>query len=274
LNTQGPNLHSKLKRRVIVDCIIQTNEPLHVGVGRETISVSEVDLPTMKDTKDKPIIPGSSIKGALRAHVSRLLWSLDESQRENLFGVRKVEATQEELKNFQSGDTEEKKRLFDTVLGVVDKLFGAMGYASPLRVTDAKLKSRSGTVDTEDTIERTHVRIDNDLDRAAGQALFDVQAVPEDRQFSFKLIYNEFDDTVTQDANKVFYEMLLKQLGNGLEMFLGGMKSRGYGLCVIKANQLLSYTPENLALGEKPKPVTDIPQYVENILNSEEGGDK
>jgi len=255
------SLHGKLKRRVVVGCVIDTNEPLHVGIGKETLSVSEVDLPTMVNKKDEPIIPGSSIKGALRAYVTRILSSLDISTGNTHFGVKKIKANEDEINDFQTEESPEiKEKKFSENLGVIDKLFGASGFASPLRLTDATL-----TGDTK-LIKRTHVKIDNDLDRAEEGALFDIQAVPENRNFNFKLIFDEFNDSITEDVSKVFYKMILKQIGDGLEIFLGGMRSRGYGLCTIKAKQVLSYNPEELALGKTPEPITNISQFINDAL--------
>jgi len=252
-------LHEKLRRKVVVDCIIETEEPLHVGVGKETLGVSEVDSPTMVDSNDKPIIPGSSIKGALRAHITRLLLSLDESTCEVKFGVARVTAGEETLNKFQRADIQEKMEIFRE-LGVIDKLFGVSGYASPLRITDATL-----TTETRLT-ERTHVQIDIETDRAKEGRLFSVQAVPEKRKFGFKLVFDEPGDDVIADVSAVFYGLLLKQLSSGLELFLGGMKSRGYGFCTIKAKQVVSYSPEDLALGETPEPIRNISEFINSMI--------
>lgn len=261
MSTGELTLHSALKRRIVVDCIVETMEPLHVGMGKETLSVSEVDMPVMTDSSENPIIPGSSIRGVLRAHVTRLLSSLDETTRDKEFNVRKVKAKGEEVDDFQKAKSqEEKMKKFSENLGVVDKLFGVSGYASPLRITDATPNTKI------DLANRTHVKIDNDLDRAVEGGLFDVQFVPEKKQFEFKMVFDELNDNVTLDVNSVFYKLILRQLSEGLEMFLGGMKSRGYGLATIKAKQVLAYTPKQLALGEKPKPVTDINQLIEEAI--------
>jgi len=261
LSSGEMSLHSRLKRRIVIDCMIETMEPLHVGKGKETPTVSEVDLPVIVDSNKNPIIPGSSIRGVLRAHVTRLLSSLDETILQQEFNVVKVKATEKEIDEFQAARSqEEKMKLFSEKLGVIDKLFGASGYASPLRMTDAK--PTKGI----ELIERTHVRIDNDLDRAVEGGLFDVQSVPEEQQFEFKIVFDELNDHVTLDVSKVFYKLFLNQLVDGLEMFLGGMKSRGYGLSKIKAKQVLLYTPKQLALGEKPQPITDISGFVNEAL--------
>ncbi|MBS7250215.1 MAG: CRISPR-associated RAMP protein [Candidatus Freyarchaeota archaeon] len=261
MSTEELTLHSTLKRRVVVDCIVETMEPLHVGMGKETLSVSEVDMPVMTDSSENPIIPGSSIRGALRAHVTRLLSSLDETTLNGEFNVRKVKAKDKEVDDFQKAESQgEKMEKFRESLGVVDKLFGVSGYASPLRITDATPYEKI------DLADRTHVKIDNDLDRAVEGGLFDAQFVPEKKHFGFKIVFDELNDHVTLDVSNVFYKLILKQLGEGLEIFLGGMKSRGYGLTTIKAKQVLAYTPKQLALGEKPNPITDINQFIDEAL--------
>jgi len=257
------SLHDKLSRRIVVECVIESRGPIHVGVGKETSSVSAVDMPIVVDGNRVPVVPGSSIRGALRAHVTRLLSSLDESTLKSLFGTKKIEATEDDIRKFLEAESiDEKMDIFCESFGVVAKLFGVSGYASPLRLTDATLIGEKTK-----PIERTHVRIDNDLDRAVEGGLFDVEAVPENRKFKFKIIFDELSNPVMKDANKVFYKVLLKSIGDGgLEMFLGGMKSRGYGLCVIKAERILPYTPKELALGETPKPYTNVALFVYESL--------
>lgn len=47
---------------------------LHIGGGHETSTIT--DSPVVRNTAGEPIIPGSSLKGAFRAAVERLLPSL------------------------------------------------------------------------------------------------------------------------------------------------------------------------------------------------------
>lgn len=54
---------------------VETLLPLRVGIGRED-RVTEPDLPVLKDSFNRPIIPGSTLKGFFRANSKRILKSL------------------------------------------------------------------------------------------------------------------------------------------------------------------------------------------------------
>ena len=75
-------LHSKLKKRYVLNCKLTTLEPVRVGIGRVVGKVAEVDLPILENKRGKPVIPGSTLKGVLRSHLTRLLNSLDPQTRE------------------------------------------------------------------------------------------------------------------------------------------------------------------------------------------------
>ncbi|MBW1715637.1 MAG: hypothetical protein JRJ77_07405 [Deltaproteobacteria bacterium] len=246
-------LHERLRRRILAECKITTLSPLHVGVGRDFSGVSAVDMPILKDASGRAVIPGSSLRGAFRAHTTRLLNSLEKKTLKDEFYSERVVTDENVIKDFLNADSKHKLELFQN-FGTIGKLFGEPGFASPLRFTDAT------TNKTKTLIERTHVEIDLGTDRAAEGGLFDVEAVREDSALDFKMIYDELDDETMKDANEIFYRVLLEPLANGLELYLGGMKSRGYGLCSIKLMKTVVYTPLDLALGRNPEPIKDLSQ--------------
>jgi len=210
-------------------------------------------MPILKDDSGKAVIPGSSLRGAFRAHTTRLLNSLEKEKLKDEFSSERVVIDKNDIKDFQKADSKQKLELFKK-FGTIDKLFGESGFASPLRFTDAT------TNETKTLMERTHVKIDLGTGRAAEGGLFDVEAAPENSIFNFKMIYDELDDETMKDANEVFRRILLEPLANGLELHLGGMKSRGYGLCSIKLMKTVVYTPLDLALGRNPEPIDDLSQ--------------
>lgn len=53
---------------------VETLLPLRIGIGRED-RVTEPDSPVIKDTHNRPIIPGSTLKGFFRANSERILRS-------------------------------------------------------------------------------------------------------------------------------------------------------------------------------------------------------
>jgi CRISPR/Cas system CSM-associated protein Csm3 (group 7 of RAMP superfamily) len=69
-------------------------------------------------------------------------------------------------------------------------------------------------------------------------------------------------------ANRIFYMFLKSLAENGVEMFLGGWKSRGYGLCEVKAIKLEEYTPITLVRGGPPQTYQreKIAQFIDRVL--------
>ncbi|MFN3384497.1 MAG: RAMP superfamily CRISPR-associated protein [Archaeoglobaceae archaeon] len=231
-------MHEALKNRYVLECTIETISPLHVG-SEKTLGFG-VDNPILKvkrNGKELPVIPGSSIKGVLRAHFYRLA----NSGALGKFGFFKF--LEGDLENFErefSKKKENEKLEEFKKIGTLEKLFGISGLASPLKITDAEpLEYTVGT--------RTHVKIDPEKDRVEKGKLFTVEYV--EGKFKFKIVFDELKNDY-DDVNEFFREIFYKSLKNGLEIHFGGMKSRGYGLCSIKVEKAWKYSAEGLAVGK------------------------
>ncbi|MEM2030383.1 MAG: RAMP superfamily CRISPR-associated protein [Archaeoglobaceae archaeon] len=231
-------MHEALKNRYVLDCTIETISPLHIG--SEKALGFGIDNPIVKvrhNGREIPVIPGSSIRGVLRAHFYRLAKS-GAFDRLGFFKVldKDLEAFEREFSKKKENEKLEEFRK----LGTLEKLFGISGVASPLKITDAEpLEFSIGT--------RTHVKIDPERDRAERGKLFTVEYV--EGKFGFKIVFDELKSDY-DDVNDFFKEIFYRSLKNGLEIHLGGMKSRGYGLCLIRVDKAKKYTAEGLAFGK------------------------
>ncbi len=232
-------MQEALKNRYVLLCSLKTLSPLHIG--SEKALGFGVDNPIIKikrNGKEIPVVPGSSIKGVLRAHFYRLANSgvLDK------LGYTVFKGNLEEFeKEFSRSDENEKKKKFKE-LGTLEKLFGISGLASPLRITDAEPEEGKWSIGT-----RTHVKIDPKTDRAEKGKLFTVEFV--EGVFKFKIVFDELASDY-DDVNRFFHEFFYPLLKNGIELHFGGMKSRGYGLCELKIEKALKFSAQGLALGE------------------------
>lgn len=245
-------MHDKIKARYVIECVIETREPLHVGAGKAAEFVTAVDCPIIRtkklDDTEIPLIPGSSIKGVLRSHFSRILNSVSGDVVESR-GFKKMNLgdhsnLEEFEKNFAKSDEHKKEEELPNI-GTLEKFFGISGLAAPIRITDAEAEANL------EVQTRTHVKIDMGTDRAEEGGLFTVEFV--EGKFKFKIVFDELNNEHYEDVNKFFHEIFVPSLRSGFELHIGGMKSRGYGLCMLKMDKGWKFTPEKLAFGEEPE---------------------
>lgn len=246
------DLHLALERRIIASCKVTTLEDLHVGAEREGIRLSQTDSPIQMGGNNKessPLIPGSSIRGVLRSHIQRLLQSIDSSPDKNiksLLSNQIPKASQDIIRKFQQAKESEKQSLFNK-LGIVDRLFGCSGFSSPLRITDSICEKNTGIR------ERMHVSIDVGTGQKIDGALTDLSAVGSGSIFKFQIVFDELPDSRMAIANRIFYHFLNSLIrSSGIELFFGGWKSRGYGLCKVMLDSLEEFSVESLLMGEGP----------------------
>ncbi len=219
-----------IKRRIWADCEIELLEPLRVGAGRDP--ESPIDLPVLRDSIGRPVIPGSTLKGFFRSYLSRLLLAY------RIAGGSSVEVDGIKVELKPCIDSISEKRMDASKLEdlcVLDKVFGYSGrnisFSSLIKFTDAEPVSLVGT------LKRTHVSLDRKRDAAERGMLTKVEAIKEragdPTKYRFTIIYDELGDPLFSDANNAFM-LLLTMLNKGLEEFIGGWKSRGYGRARIK----------------------------------------
>jgi len=251
-----------LERRVWVECTVTLKEPLHVGAGRDP--ASPIDLKITRDAQGRPVIPGSSLKGFLRSYVARLLQAYLER------GVKAISIDGVEIplaagntKHVDSLNAPDSLRNLEneSELPILDRIFGYAGryfsLASRLRVTEAKPISEPPVIST------THVSIDRVRDAARSQMLVSVEAVDgkagrgeASGDFRFTIVFDEVSDPFFADSNKLFYLVILRLLNSGIEEFIGGWKSRGYGLVQIKLDKIRVIELDGMIQGKEPGEVT------------------
>ena len=52
---------------------------MRVGMSAESAMPTATDLPVIKDANGRPFIPGSSLRGAVRAHIERIVRAFEPS---------------------------------------------------------------------------------------------------------------------------------------------------------------------------------------------------
>ncbi|HEX9926877.1 MAG TPA: CRISPR-associated RAMP protein Csx7 [Anaerolineae bacterium] len=241
---------STFHSRFRVTGVLNLNTAMRIGAGSAQ-GATEQDLAVLKDLTGRPYIPGSSFKGAYRAHLERLLRSFDPNlacisvPRTEGKGLGQVEGclSQDDIeaikKKFEDktdldlsqailngttltpkDDSRVKEDLQLTGLCWVCRLCGAPWFASKLMVRDM--------VVVEETwfkryLIRDGVAIDRDTETAAEGLYFNFEAVPVGTKFRFEIIIDNADE-----AELGLALLGLREFEQGY-VPLGGARSRGLG---------------------------------------------
>lgn len=241
-------LFQKINHKTFVKYEIQNLEYLVVG-GEKGGEIEVADIPQQKYPNGVPYIPGSTIKGVARHLFTQVVTAFTEKELKDNFKIEKALASEKEIEELlKNKDTdgliEEIEASLNGTgkLGIVDLLFGSSVMASPLLFTDAVGTKR-------DVGTRTHVRIDTDKESALKGGLVQVEAVRPNNIFQGMIIFSCIDVGTEPTVLHSAFEMLLKILENN-NIFIGGWKSRGYGLVKFKMLEKKECTPLQIIKGE------------------------
>ena len=218
--------HSRLRVRGV----LRAETAVRIGSGGES-SPTEHDLPVLKDLQGRPYIPGSSFKGAFRAHLEKLLRGLDESlaccstSRPQGAGALPGCLTQADVDQMKrdlryQDDAAALSHALMAGSCWTCSLLGAPWLASKVLVRDLRVRP--------DTwfghyLVRDGVAIDRDTETAAEGLKYDFEAVPSGTEFSFEMVVEN-----ASDAELGLVLLGLREFAEGY-VPLGGATSRGLG---------------------------------------------
>ncbi|AHJ29719.1 CRISPR-associated RAMP protein Csx7 [Nodularia spumigena CS-584] len=222
------------KNRLEITGKLTTVTALRISAGRSTEPIGS-DLPVMKDALGKPLIPGSSFKGALRSRLESFLRGIVGNDRK-LVANPAIEAewsiTSKEMNKLKESCNDDET-LTQEILNhtdLVSHLFGSPWIASKFQVRDLTVLPETWFGQYQ---ERDGVAIDRDTETAADGKLYDFQVVPAGTQFEFKAVVE----------NAAEWELGLLMIG--LHQFeteqipLGGGRSRGLGVVKLDIKEML-----------------------------------
>jgi CRISPR-associated RAMP protein (TIGR02581 family) len=249
---------TQFHNRLRVKGTLRLKTSLRVGAGRST-AADEVDLPVVKDEAERPYIPGSSFKGALRAHTEALLRALDaqrqrDPDKDPALACLSVSKPEKGISYAQAGCLttqlvkEKKEKLADDPARLDRELweescwtcqvFGAPWLASRVLVKDL-------TVQPETWFRRYQLRdgvaIDRDTETASEGKLYQFEAVPVGTCFNFELVA---ENLTLEEQGLLFLGLRAFERG---QVPLGGARSRGLGWVEL-ADLKVEETPSALAL--------------------------
>ena len=193
--------------KVKIDGIIYLESGLHIGGSSAFAAIGATDLPVIKDPiSNLPIIPGSSLKGKIRA----LLYRTSHNQN-----------TSSDL----GKDSDEISRLF--------------GNSKKEEYKVGRLIFRDALLSNKDELDKigvrnyTEVKFENTIDRITAVANpRQIERAIRSSEFQFEVMYEITDkslDEVAEDMTILRDGLRLLELD-----YLGGSGSRGYGKVVFK----------------------------------------
>jgi CRISPR-associated protein Csm3 len=218
----------KLIGKLILEGDITCQTGLHIGAGKGSLEIGGADNPVVKDAFGLPYIPGSSLRGKLRALLEQSSGLAIPSE---LVYLSKRKG--QEVRIHQSDRPDDDIcLLFGRNPGRMDRVSGEAlesTAATPARLTvyDAPLLTESITAQMRENMddELTEVKSENAIDRITSQANpRTLERVPAGARFHFRVV---LDVLCPEDRE------LLARLVEGLRLLeddsLGGGGSRGNG---------------------------------------------
>ncbi|MDX2240620.1 MAG: CRISPR-associated RAMP protein Csx7 [Leptolyngbyaceae cyanobacterium bins.302] len=228
------------KNRLELKGVLTTVTALRISQGRSMEPIGS-DLPVVKDALGRPLIPGSSFKGALRSRLESFLRGILGSNRELVSNPAIEEEwsiTSNELRDLKNQFSNDVA-LTNTILAktdLVSQLFGSPWLSSKLQIQDLNVVEDAWFGQYQ---ERDGVAIDRDTETAADGKLYDFQVVPAGTSFHFRAIVENAEE----------WELGLLMIG--LHQFeteqipLGGGRSRGLGVVRLNVDRAQWFDTEN-----------------------------
>ncbi|HEX3036603.1 MAG TPA: CRISPR-associated RAMP protein Csx7 [Thermodesulfobacteriota bacterium] len=222
-----------LENRYEIKGEIELITGLHIGSGQTS---DRTEDPIIRDQLGRPLVPGSSFKGALRSTVEKLVSPLPRIKSCCLIqgnGCLSVNRGLQESYKQESDKIEFlQSHLCDTC-----KLFGSPFLASKIRIPDLSVKEPW----FEELFEiRDGVGIDRDTETVAPEVKFDYEVVSSRAVFNFHIIGENLFP-----KDKFLLCVGLKEMVNG-KAPLGGITSRGLGFFKLKLKDVFFFELRDL----------------------------
>ena len=230
-----------LKGKFIITGKIKVLTGLHIGTSGDFSAIGAVDNIVIRDTvTNKPIIPGSSLKGKMRYLLSRAKYNST--------------LTMPNIKK----ESDDIKRLFGASEPVV---------LSRLQFCDMLLREKDYGRDVEFDLPYTEIKYENTIDRGTGIANPRQQErVPAGSEFDFRLIYNIENTENMEEEVKQDFENILLMFELVEDDYLGGHGTRGYGRVKFEDLKLI----EKVYIKENEDDIEYLKSEIENIENYSE----
>ena len=228
----------KLYNQAVLEGSIEPDDPILIVQGGATLDPVAPDLSfvrTLRDGEPTVYLPGSSLKGVLRAQAERILATeIAEAAAEDPFDTG-AERRGRANKKRDAGDT---AGVYQSSCEA-DRLFGSTEIAGRFRIGDALPPRRKDDIEGFETANRTEIRYGVAIHRAKQSVKhgpFEQETVTSGR-FVFKAVLENFELWMLS-----LLLQALKDLHLGMVQ-IGHAKSRGLGSVRVVKPQLVIRWP-------------------------------
>ena len=225
------------KNRLEISGKLTTVTALRISQGRSTEPIGS-DLPVVKDSLGRPLIPGSSFKGALRSRLESFVRGINSQEAvdpNELVGPTKMRWLKEQKKLYENNDAALTAALLQET-DLVSQVFGSPWAAGKFQVRDLTVLPDLWFGQYQ---ERDGVSIDRDTETASEGKLYDFQVVPAGTPFEFKAVVENAEDWELGLLMVGFYQFENEMIP------LGGGRSRGLGVVKLQLDEMIWVNPSN-----------------------------
>ncbi len=236
-NTTGFSDFSSFARRLTLLGTLHVETALRIGTGQAD-DLTGADIAVIKDAQRRPFIPGSSFKGALRAHVERLargLWPSNDPRKAACDPLTEgsrciTNDAIKDLRDAADDPAQLAKAIWENSCRVC-RVFGSPWLASKVLFKDVTLKQPKFWFERSYQI-RTGVGIERDSDAAQEGVLYSSETVPPGTEFKWEIV---LENAHPYEEEPIVF-MGLREMEKG-QVPLGGSRSRGLGRVTLVVEQ-------------------------------------
>jgi len=253
-------MYEKFYNRLTMEATLVAKTGLHIGAGEETFDPTAANGAILRDQKNTPYLPGSSLKGVLRAFFASVD-SDDPNDLDSFDLTTKIGRDKLKKEKGWTDDSDGDKKFARFIVensSDTDILFG-----SPLIAGKVKLSDAYPTESMKITDSRKGNAINRDTHTTKQGSLFDTEFVQAGTKFRFRL---DAENLTKKQAERLI--LLLDYFADG-GIRVGGRSSAGLGEVGFE-NEIkftLRRKPENEGFLEK----IDEGLTKDNLLEKMEG---
>lgn len=240
-------LFDKFENRTIIKGTLEAVDPIHIGSSdKNSLNPTEIDMSVLKDHLGNPVIPGSSIKGAVRNYFESVMRSIHPNDIKKACNVLEDKyscITNDKTRQlkYQITDEVELSKEFYNQSCEVCRLFGGKNIAGKLQFKDCMFKGDKPIYEYRDG-----VAIDRDTGTAKQGAKYDFEIVAKGTQFDFYMIAENLDDIQQKQLDFIIKLLEGKVITEGNYISIGGKTTRGMGRIKLIDYTITTTTVEDL----------------------------